>query len=726
MKPIFLITTFWVVVTLNQGLALDGTDRSEPGMHEGFRWEGRGNWTINAGAVAASTKASPRVNKIQVFVPDGAEIEKAILYSAVSFSSPGNLLRDSPEAKPDVILDGTRFSGDQWTRVGFPPKIGGLSTPDGRAVFATHRVDVTDALLDSIGDSRGALEIGIQEIDEEDPLNEIYKLTSGEVLVIIYSHPSEAERLIILHDGYARPEESLTVDFARQIDSSVEGFEAQMSLAIANSQQSDRIPRNRNGLVEVDIDGRRLTSAAGGPDDGFKAGINGPVGTSTLITVGGRGNDTANIGDPFSLPAGRLFAERTDDELYDLAKGNELDAAPYLADGTSSLQIDIRHLNPLQLNVPFFLGLNIVTQAAPPEATSPDPEPEPDAPQDDSPVSTSYQEAFSWSGKGNWSISAIGKGGFSDAEDSSDEKLVASVPPGSTVEKAILYTAIYNHTSSNAIPFIRFNRSLINPNHWARLDPLYQNVFTERGQQIFRTDVTEQVRAVVGSGAEDPFEFSVTEYDRPGSYRVRQINEGEALVVVYSNPSETTRSIVLIDGEGPVRYWEKIAVRGDHPINRDAAGFEALLSLGIAGSWQNTVNAAGGSSVEVDISSNSLPVQRRRLTSSAGGSDDSKEARGNGTELDGQEGMRFTMGGLGDSPDNPPAKDKHGGNGRMDDELYDLANGILPPGAFEIIDARLRANHGKTAHFFFGLNLTTDVPLHFDPRAEVVLPEAGK
>ena len=96
---------------------------------------------------------------------------------------------------------------------------------------------------------------------------------------------------------------------------------------------------------EITIDGRRLSSSAGGDDDG-----------SDLITIGGIGDDPTNPLDP-------LEDERTspDDELYDLALGNAIDPTPYVSDGILSLNVTT--LNPSGDDNVFFAGLNVVVGA---------------------------------------------------------------------------------------------------------------------------------------------------------------------------------------------------------------------------------------------------------------------------------------------------------------------------------------------------------------------------
>lgn len=69
---------------------------------------------------------------------------------------------------------------------------------------------------------------------------------------------------------------------------------------------------------------RRLTSCAGGNDDGNFANVNG-----TLLTVGG-------IGDSASNPDPNCAGGAGDDELYNLGLGNSANATPFLKAGDTS------------------------------------------------------------------------------------------------------------------------------------------------------------------------------------------------------------------------------------------------------------------------------------------------------------------------------------------------------------------------------------------------------
>jgi hypothetical protein len=106
-----------------------------------------------------------------------------------------------------------------------------------------------------------------------------------------------------------------------------------MSLGISFSCQKYQ-PQNQYSTV--DINGQRLTSSAGGSDDGYEE-------NGGLITAGGIGDSTENPLDPYSHGSGSTY----DDELYDIAS--------FLHAGDSLITVDI--LPGSGAENMFFMGL---------------------------------------------------------------------------------------------------------------------------------------------------------------------------------------------------------------------------------------------------------------------------------------------------------------------------------------------------------------------------------
>jgi hypothetical protein len=170
----------------------------------------------------------------------------------------------------------------------------------------------------------------------------------GEALAIVYSNPTEKKRTIAFLGGSSNSAgDSFKVNLAVPLpDPTTAGFEALFSLGIGYSYQT-------NGSQQysiVDVNGRRLTTSAGGEDDG------GPY-NGGLITIGGIGDNPANPVNPNATPTN----PRSDDELYNLALGNGVNPAPFLSTGDTSFTVHTQ--NPSGDDNIFFAGINITADA---------------------------------------------------------------------------------------------------------------------------------------------------------------------------------------------------------------------------------------------------------------------------------------------------------------------------------------------------------------------------
>lgn len=291
-----------------------------------YQFNGNGNWSIDAGTEGQT---------LQALVPTGSFVEKAFLYSSnyqagLSFT---------------VNFDGTVLSSSSDF----------VSLGVNAGFLQGLRADVTNQVRTKIGSGSGTrFDFSLSESAPSS--------IDGEVLVVIYSNPSEAERTIALLDGFsASTGDTFTVNLSNPlIDPTTPGFEALLSLGIGFGFQPS------GQFSQVDVDGRRLTTSAGGQDDGYSS-------NGGLITAGGL-DDSALNPDPFAAPS----SFRTDDELYNLALGNSANSAPFLSAGLTSFKINT--LNPSNDDNIFFGGINItaragVNQPPPPPVDTPVPEP---------------------------------------------------------------------------------------------------------------------------------------------------------------------------------------------------------------------------------------------------------------------------------------------------------------------------------------------------------------
>ena len=138
-------------------------------------------------------------------------------------------------------------------------------------------------------------------------VREIYDNASidGEVLVVVYRVPSmttaQQRTAVLLFGGQKVSGDRFEIDLASPIDKTKPGNRIRMGLGISFGYQGT------DQYSIIDVGGKRLTTSAGGQDDGDSL-------DGALITVGGFGNSPANPVSPTATPSDA----RTDDESYNL------------------------------------------------------------------------------------------------------------------------------------------------------------------------------------------------------------------------------------------------------------------------------------------------------------------------------------------------------------------------------------------------------------------------
>ena len=157
----------------------------------------------------------------------------------------------------------------------------------------------------------------------------------GSILAVIFNDPNQtvANTVILLFGAQSTGGDTFSVLLASPIDLSDPEFGMDFSLGIAYGYQGS------SQYSIVDVNSTRLTTSAGGQDDGYS-------GNGGLITVGGIGDSTANPPDPYQTPTGSP-PYRYDDELYDLL--------PFVNNGDTSVVIDTS--NPSNDDSIFFAAL---------------------------------------------------------------------------------------------------------------------------------------------------------------------------------------------------------------------------------------------------------------------------------------------------------------------------------------------------------------------------------
>lgn len=309
----------FVLSLVSLGLIFSQMPKASAALLTSYQFNGNGNWSIDG----VGSNNTP-VGLLNAIVPTGSTIEKAFLYSTTWINS---------SFLPIVNFDGTVYTGSSWTDLGLASTCCSLKA---------FRADVTSQVAAKVlGGSASPFSF---TVNEDPSLN---SLIDGEVLAIIYSNPAETYRTIAFLDGNtAASGDTTTVNFANPLTSAQlanPGFDARLSLGIGFSYQQN----GSDQYSTVDVNGQRLTSSAGGSDDGTPE-------NGGLVTVGGIGDNPDNPTNPNAVPSSNFsVAPRIDDELYTLNS--------FLHAGDTTIKIDTT--NPSFDDNIFFLGLNITAEA---------------------------------------------------------------------------------------------------------------------------------------------------------------------------------------------------------------------------------------------------------------------------------------------------------------------------------------------------------------------------
>lgn len=248
---------------------------------------------------------------IQVQKPAGATVRSAYLAAATTGFSGVRLVAGN------VTLDGAGFpwiyetpsSISSWN---YWADVTGIVKPKVDAA-AAGRVDFT------VGESSTS---GID----------------GEVLAVIFEDPNQMSlnTVVLLFGAQAVGGDTFNITLAEPIDPTDPFLVLDMGLGISYGFQGG------GQYSQVDVNGTRLTTSAGGQDDGDN-------GNGALLTAGGLDDSNANPADPLALPT----TPRSDDELYNLV--------PFVAAGETVITVNTR--NPSNDDNIFFASLLLTGQA---------------------------------------------------------------------------------------------------------------------------------------------------------------------------------------------------------------------------------------------------------------------------------------------------------------------------------------------------------------------------
>lgn len=217
-----------------------------------------------------------------------ATVDKAFLMAA----SYGRLGLGTGALSLDGI-DVTFMSADTAAAFGFP------------TYFNMALADVTGMVRNKINNAApGLINFRVDENFNENADQGI----DGAILAVVFNTPSDTRKrsIVLLFGGLPASGAAFDVSLATAIDPTRGNARADMGVGISFSYQLQGADQS----TRIDVNGQRLTSAAGGQDDGdLTAQTNGAI-----LTVGGVGDSNKNPTNPNAKPT----KPRSDDELYSL------------------------------------------------------------------------------------------------------------------------------------------------------------------------------------------------------------------------------------------------------------------------------------------------------------------------------------------------------------------------------------------------------------------------
>lgn len=199
---------------------------------------------------------------------------------------------------------------------------------------------------------------------------------------------------------------------------------------------------------------------------------------------------------------------------------------------------------------------------------------------------------------GNYGVATSGWGSTSDSG-----TISTNVPVGSTVVAAYLYSSTFSSSGSAGGTLggmaVNYNVSLgQNPTACCNLE-------------AFRADVTSIVAPVINSGPGGTYNFSITETNGGNQ-------DGEALVVVYSNAANPLQTVAILNGFASAA-GDTATINFASALNPASAGFFAHMAIGdgfsccdqessiaVNGLLMTTVAGNNDSSVDSGVSNGNL------------------------------------------------------------------------------------------------------------------------
>ncbi|MEP1075191.1 putative Ig domain-containing protein [Leptolyngbya sp. PL-A3] len=320
----------------NDGVLVGGNlSLLQPNPTDPATFTGRAGISTDGVGMNSSMDGYNGTGTVQAEVPAGSTIEYAFLHVATRASSQTVGFR--PEG---ITFEGTPVSLTWLDNV----------QDAGRLNFETGRADVTSLVASRIGREGGIFNF---TVDEVAALESALAAVEGISLTVIYSNPLLPERTIIVLEGGLTGEAPQTnvVLLDEPLNTTSPDFAAEMALGIQYGWQPYNLNPSQASII--DVNRTRLTSVAGGTNDGISALIGNtafgaflPV-NGALFTIGGVGDSPNNPTNPLST------VNADDDELYTLT--------PFIRNGDTAIQIDTS--NPSSDDLIFLTTLTLPSGA---------------------------------------------------------------------------------------------------------------------------------------------------------------------------------------------------------------------------------------------------------------------------------------------------------------------------------------------------------------------------
>jgi hypothetical protein len=279
---------------------------------------GKISWSIDGLGTMAST------GHIQVEKPAGATVRKAYMASATQYGAAQKQI-----APGEIKIDGADVTFTS-------------SVPNALSTY-NYWGDVTSLVKPKLDAApAGTVDFTITEVRPTD--------VDGEMLVVIFNDPAQTtdNTIVLMFGAQQQSGDTFSIGLAEPIDLSDPNLALEFSLASTYSYQGS------GQYSIINVNGARLSTAAGGQDDGSQ-----PDECTTngcLFTVGGVGDLTTNPANPMQTPiaVGNTPAYRYDDELYNLL--------PFVDDGDNLITVFTQ--NPSYDDNLMFAGLFIKSATA--------------------------------------------------------------------------------------------------------------------------------------------------------------------------------------------------------------------------------------------------------------------------------------------------------------------------------------------------------------------------